>query len=175
MKHLILTFTLLLSIITWIPAEAQNPATEASFDLSTIDGTIEALYASISGEKGEERDWDTFRNLFVDDARLIPTGINEDGQTVLRSITPQQYMEQSGPWLVENGFIEKEIHRETDRFGPIAQIFSTYTSRHTEGGEIIDRGINSIQLFYDGSRWWVVSIYWAGETEETPIPAAYEG
>lgn len=175
MKHLILTFTLLLSIIIWIPAKAQNPATEASFDLSTIDGTIEALYASISGEKGEERDWDTFRNLFVDDARLIPTGMNEDGQTVLRSITPQQYMEQSGPWLVENGFIEKEIHRETDRFGPIAQIFSTYTSRHTEGGEIIDRGINSIQLFYDGSRWWVVSIYWAGESDENPIPARYKG
>jgi len=175
MKYHILICALLLSIISWMPAKAQNPGNEASHDLSTIAGTIEALYASISGEKGEERDWDTFRNLFVEDARLIPTGINQDGQTVLRSITPQQYIEQSGPWLVENGFIEKEIHRKIDRFGPIAQIFSTYTSRNTEGGEIIDRGINSIQLFYDGSRWWVVTIYWSGETEETPIPPAYEG
>lgn len=173
MKYFLLFFTLL-TMVTCLPAQAQNSESNNSFDLTTIDGTIEALYASISGEKGEERDWDTFRNLFVDDARLIPTGMNEDGQTVLRSITPQQYMEQSGPWLVENGFIEQEIHRETDRFGPIAQIFSTYTSRNTEGGEIIDRGINSIQLFYDGSRWWVVSIYWAGETEDNPIPKQYE-
>lgn len=173
MKYFLLLFSLM-TMGTCLPAQAQNSESNVSFDLTTIDGTIEALYASISGEKGEERDWDTFRNLFVDDARLIPTGMNEDGQTVLRSITPQQYMEQSGPWLVENGFIEQEIHRETDRFGPIAQIFSTYTSRHTEGGEIIDRGINSIQLFHDGSRWWVVSIYWAGETEDNPIPKQYE-
>jgi len=35
------------------------------------------------------------------------------------------------------------------------------------------RGINSIQLFYDGSRWWIVSIYWQQESPEYPIPEKY--
>ena len=35
------------------------------------------------------------------------------------------------------------------------------------------RGINSIQLFNDGSRWWVISVYWQAETPEAPIPAEY--
>jgi hypothetical protein len=33
------------------------------------------------------------------------------------------------------------------------------------------RGINSIQLFYDESRWWIVSIYW--QHDEHPIPEKY--
>lgn len=173
MKHLI-SCLLLLSAVTYLPLQAQDSETNAKYDLSTIDGTIEALYASISGEKGEARDWETFRMLFTDNAMLTPTGINPEGKFGYRSITPEQYIEQSGPWLVENGFIEKEIHRETDRFDPIAHVFSTYTSQHTAGGEIIDRGINSIQLFNDGDRWWVMSIYWTGEREGHPIPAAYD-
>jgi hypothetical protein len=35
------------------------------------------------------------------------------------------------------------------------------------------RGINSIQLFHDGSRWWIVTIYWQQESLVDPIPAKY--
>ena len=35
------------------------------------------------------------------------------------------------------------------------------------------RGINSIQLFYDGSRWWIVTVYWQHESAEHPIPEKY--
>lgn len=170
-----LVITMVLAIATWNPARAQYPVNEGTNDFSTIDATIKALYSSISGEKGEPRDWETFDKLFVDDARLIVSGKNSEGTQSIRAITPQQYKDQSGPWLVENGFIEEEIHRETDRFGSIAQLFSTYTSRHSRGGEIIDRGINSIQLYNDGDRWWVVTIYWTGETDQNPIPEAYGG
>jgi hypothetical protein len=34
-------------------------------------------------------------------------------------------------------------------------------------------GINSIQLIFDGNRWWIVNIYWTGETKENPIPKKY--
>ncbi len=173
MKNLILTITLLI-MGAWMPAQAQPSASDVPYDLTTIDGTIEALYASISGEKGEERDWKTFRALFADNAQLIPTGISPEGDLRYRHMSPEDYISNSGPWLVENGFIEAEIHRETDRFDPIAHVFSTYISRNTAGGEIIDRGINSIQLFNDGKRWWVMSIYWAGEREDNPIPKQYE-
>jgi hypothetical protein len=35
------------------------------------------------------------------------------------------------------------------------------------------RGINSFQLFNDGERWWVLSVYWQHETAEHPIPESY--
>ena len=165
---------LLILLLSFLSQYAVAQTAEAKYDLSTIDGTIEALYASISGETGEERDWETFRMLFADNARLIPAGMTPDGNFQYRHLSPEDYITNSGPWLVENGFIEKEIHRVTDKFDPIAHVFSTYTSRNTEGGEIIDRGINSIQLFNDGNRWWVISIYWTGEREGNPIPEKYD-
>lgn len=157
-----------LVLLIFVFNSVSTVAQPSKYDLTEIDGIIEALYASISGEKGEARDWETFRTLFVDGAKLIPTGKDQQGDLRHSFMTPQQYIENSGPWLVENGFIEAEINRETDRFGHIAHIFSTYTSQNTVGGPLIARGINSIQLFNDGERWWVVNIYWASEGESYP-------
>jgi hypothetical protein len=35
------------------------------------------------------------------------------------------------------------------------------------------RGINSFQLYSDGTRWWIVTIFWDAETGNKPIPAKY--
>jgi hypothetical protein len=32
------------------------------------------------------------------------------------------------------------------------------------------RGINSIQLFHDGTRWWVLGIAWDNERPGNPLP-----
>ncbi len=165
---------IVLLVVTAKPVSAQAESKTTVYNLTTIDGVLEALYGSISGDKGEERDWKTFRRLFVEGARLIPSGRNQEGELAHTVMTPEDYIERSGPYLVENGFFEEEINRETDRFGQMAQVFSTYTSRNTEGGPLIARGINSIQLFNDGDRWWVVTIMWAGEREDLSIPQAYD-
>ena len=143
-------------------------------DVSSLDYIITALYASISGEKGEPRDWDTFRKLFAEEAKLIPTGVDSTGNIRLGTWTPGEYVEQADSWLVQNGFHEKEIHRVTETFGNLTHIFSTYESRHSQHDlEPFSRGINSIQLLNDGKRWWIVNIYWLSESEENPIPRKY--
>jgi hypothetical protein len=35
--------------------------------------------------------------------------------------------------------------------------------------------INSIQLFHDGDRWWVMSVLWDNEREGNPLPADLAG
>ncbi|MBL4604890.1 MAG: hypothetical protein JKY02_04300 [Flavobacteriaceae bacterium] len=142
--------------------------------VQTIDTTIKTLYAVISGEKGEARDWELFKYLFHKDAKLIPSGNNRQGVVGARFMTPQGYIDTSGKWLLTNGFFEKEIGRKTDQFGNIAQVFSTYESFRSEKDTApFMRGINSIQLLNDGSRWWILNIFWQGETPEQPIPKKY--
>ncbi|MAP55715.1 hypothetical protein [Altibacter sp.] len=142
--------------------------------VQTIDSTISTLYAVISGEKGAARDWELFRYLFASEAKLIPTGKASDGTSTVRYMTPEVYIAASQQWLLDNGFFEKEIFRVEERFGNIAHVFSTYASFYSEEDpEPFMRGINSIQLFFDGARWWVVNIYWTPETTETPIPKKY--
>ena len=49
-------------------------------DVTSPDAITESLYAVISGEAGQPRDWDRFRNLFKLESRLIPTRKGEGGE-----------------------------------------------------------------------------------------------
>lgn len=142
-------------------------------DVKSIDSIIKALYASISGDAGVERDWDRFKNLFMEGALLTPTFQNQEGKVTFIQWTPEEYVETAGVSLIRDGFHEDEISREVDTFRYITQVFSTYQSKRTKDGEVFARGINSIQLFNDGSRWWVVSVFWSAENDDFPIPKKY--
>lgn len=143
-------------------------------DVSTIDGIVAAVYDVISGPAGQARDWHRWRSLFTEGARLIPVGRNQDGSVRHRVMTPEDYATGSGPILERDGFFEQEIGRTQESFGQIAHLFSAYESRRTpDDAEPFARGINSFQLFNDGTRWWVVSIMWDSERPGNPIPARY--
>lgn len=142
-------------------------------DVASMDAILAALYDVISGPAGQARDWDRFRSLFAPGARLIPTGRSPEGQPRISATDPDGYISRSSAALAR-GFFEKEIFRKVDRFGRIVHVFSTYESRRqADDTELLARGINSIQLFDDGARWWIVSIYWQAETPEAPIPPEY--
>lgn len=142
--------------------------------VNSIDSTIKTLYAVISGEKQEARNWELFKYLFHKEAKLIPSGNNRQGVVGVRYMTLDQYIETSGKWLVDNGFFEKEIGRTTEQFGHIAHVFSSYESfRSQSDKKPFMRGINSIQLYNDGSRWWILNVFWQGETKQQPIPKKY--
>jgi len=169
MKRIIYTLSILLLIHT-----SYSQENKYIDKVQTLDSTIETLYAVISGEAGEERDWELFKFLFAADAQLIPSGANQEGKVGYRAMTPDGYIESSGEWLETNGFFEKEIYRVTESFGSVTHAFSTYESYRSAADEKpFVRGINSIQLMNDGSRWWVMNIYWTGETPENPIPTKY--
>lgn len=145
-----------------------------SDQVATIDATIETLYSVISGDAGVERNWDLFKFLFRKNAKLIPTGRNKEDKQIARYMSPEDYINTSGKWLLENGFHEKEINRVTESFGNIAHVFSTYESYKSKSDEKpFMRGINSIQLLNDGERWWIVNIFWMQESSNNPIPEAY--
>ena len=168
MRHFIL---LLCFICSSMIAQTNQDYSE---HVTSLDSTLETLYSVISGEKGEARDWEKFKYLFHPDAKLIPTGASENGLINANFMTTDDYVELAGKWLVDNGFHEVEIHRTTNTFGSVTQVFSTYESYKSKyDKEPFARGINSIQLLNDGKRWWVINIYWQQETAELPIPAEY--
>lgn len=143
-------------------------------DLTTIEGTVAAVYKVISGPAGEKRDWDKMRSLFQPEARMIAVGKTPTGEVRKRSITVEDYIKQSGPILEERGFFEKEVTQKTEQYGNIAHVFSTYEARtKLSDDKPVMRGINSFQLWNDGKRWWVVTIYWQYEDPSTVIPDKY--
>lgn len=174
MKKIILGFATLL--VLTVSGSAQTAKDASPADVASIDSIMKAVYDVISGDAGKARDWDRFRSLFVEGARLIPTTAkNKDtGLVGVRVLSPEDYIKRAEPFLLKDGFHEREIARRVDQYGGIAHVFSTYESKHTLGDpKPFARGINSFQLTYDGKRWWVVTIFWQSETPELPIPKEF--
>jgi hypothetical protein len=145
-------------------------------DVESIDAMIAAAYDVISGPGDKNRDWDRERSLFYPGARVIPTASvpgRNDVDLEPQMLDVEGYIARAEPHL-QKGFYEKEVARRTEEFGCIAHVWSTYESRHDPSDlEPFMRGINSFQLFNDGSRWWILSVCWQHETAEHTIPEKY--
>ena len=155
------------------PTEPTAPVARPA-DVASIESIIGALYAVISGPRGQSRDWDRFRSLFTSGARLIVAAPSPEGRVPSRSMTVEEYVVAADPFLKRDGFWEREIARRVERYGNVAHVFSTYESRMTTADSPpFSRGINSIQLVTNGERWWVVTILWDFERPGNEIPAEY--
>jgi hypothetical protein len=163
------------------PAAAAVSASEALAaggarpeDVASIESIIAALYDVISGPAGRDRDWNRFRSLFAEGARLIVGAPNAEGRVPSRNMTVEEYVVSADPFLKRDGFWEREIARRVERYGNVAHVFSTYESRvNSAESPPFSRGINSIQLVTNGRRWWVVTIFWDYERPGNPIPPEY--
>lgn len=141
-------------------------------DVASIDAIVGALYDVISGPAGQPRDWKRMRSLFVPGARLTVIGPRPEGGIGMRVLGVGDYVALSGPLVEKKGFHERELARRTERFGELAHVFSTYAG-HLDGENKTMRGINSIQLMNDGTRWWIVSVMWEAEREGLVLPDTY--
>ena len=145
-------------------------------DTRSPEAIVDALYSVISGPAGEKRNWERFRKLFTPEAKIIPIGARSGGESVKRALSIEEYITTSGPFLEKEGFFEKEIGYTVEMFGHVAQVFSTYESRKKANDDKpFMRGINSIQLWNDGKRWWIVNILFQNESKDYPIPGKYIG
>jgi len=138
-------------------------------DTDSIDSIMKTIYDNITFSEGEEPNMERFRSLFSPKAqfiRITPDAVFEmDLDAFIASFIER----------IESGqlksFFEAEILRKTNAYDRIAQVFSTYQKgMNTNAPEALIRGINSIQLYHDGKRWWVSSILWQDEEKDNPIP-----
>ncbi len=155
------------------PAAPPSQSTATPDDVRSMDSIIAALYNVISGPAGQQRDWNRLRSLCVPNARLLTVGHRPNGDVVVQQFTIDEYVARATPLFEHEGFYEGEISRRADVYNHIAQVFSTYASRHAPNEKPFQRGINSIQLLNDGNRWWIVTVLWEHEMPGHPLPRKY--
>lgn len=139
-------------------------------DVSTIDGIVKAFYEVMSGPKGTPRQWARDRSLYTPGIYFVNMG-EKDGKVEKHITNHNQFVNEANDYLVNSGFIEREIHRVERRFGHTAHIFSTYEM--IAGGKNIGRGVNSLQLVWDGTRWWITGASWDEERPNNPLPKEF--
>ncbi len=142
-------------------------------DVASIDAIVRALYECVSFTDGAGPDEARLASLLTADAKLIavqPSGatLETDARGFVARV--RERIQTTGLM----SFVERELFRRTEVYAAIAHVFSSYEGRTSRrDGELLVRGINSIQLRHDGARWWILSVLWTDEHAGNPIPAAY--
>jgi hypothetical protein len=123
-------------------------------DVASIDGIIKAYYEVVSGPAGAAADTARDRSLHHANAWVAIAGVDSVGKPTVRVTTLRGYHGPNRPR--REGFWEWETDRVVSRSGNMVHVWSSYASARTQGGEPYARGVNSITLFHDGSRWWIM-------------------
>lgn len=145
----------------------KQPRTE---DVSSIDGMIKAYYEVVSGPAGQPRDWGRDATLYIPGVRFVMLSKSKNGKTTAQSMSHQEFVDAGNAAMVEKGFYEREIHRITHRAGDVAHVLSTSEHSLSPNGPAHGRSVDSLDLYWDGTRWWIASatIWEAGPGDSLP-------
>jgi hypothetical protein len=150
-----------------IPVLAANPA-----DVGTIEDIVRSSYETISGGVGVPRQWGRDRTLYDPNVRFVGLATNPKTGAVKvpPSASEQDFADQSDGFMVKGGFTERELAHEIHRYGNVATVLSSYEGKFASTGKVVTRGVNLFQLYFDGKRWWILSMVWDEERPDNPIP-----
>jgi hypothetical protein len=136
-----------------------------------LDDLIAEMYASICFEEGQRPDWPRQTAIFAPGARLVR--VTDEGVFEFDLGSYRANLEAMIDSGAMTSFWEAEIWRETRQFGEVAHVLSAYESRRSSrNGEVLSRGVNSIQLFRRGDHWWISAMLWRREGQDVRIADA---
>ena len=140
-------------------------------DVKSPQAIIAALSSSISGEAGQARNLDRLRSLFVPGSgRMVVTRVPKAGPTDVTVMSLDEYIARSSSGTPQN-FYEVPIAYEMQTFGRMTHVYESYGLHHTKDDAPYVRGVNSWELLSDGSRYYVLQVFWDTERPDNPIPA----
>ncbi len=155
-------------------AEKNDQARSKQADVVSPDAVVRAVYECISGPEDRERDWDRMRTLWLDGARIILSSADYGGKSRWVNLTLDKFIEMVSEYYKSRGFYEREIASTIQRFGNVAQIWSSFEIRTGSAtGPVTGRGINSWQLVRRNERWYISQLVYDFENDRNRIPERY--
>lgn len=149
MKALIVSTLLLLSIMSQAQTKADSLAWKSPASL------VERLLQCVSSEPGQPKQWNSFKVLCATDARIAVLLQRPGKPPVLRSFSVEEFVQT----MSKNNapFQEKQLNVQIDAFNGMATVWQPY---ELIAGNERRTGVNTYQLFSDGTRWYVHSLLW---------------
>jgi hypothetical protein len=156
----LLTCILIASASNQIYAQEQTVLTKYGDNVGTLDGIIKAYYDVVSIKKGEKVSYERDSLLHIANVRVASAGVDAKGSPVIHYTSLKQYHRESDAYMEKNGFYERETTRKVENIRNIYHVWSSYESKYTPEGRVIAQGVNSIELYYDGNRFWILGWFY---------------
>ena len=133
-----------------------------------IEKVVNSTLEIISVDKGTEPNWEEFKDLFAEGATVVlryrPQGAEEQK---LLTWSVDDFIQRVGPSYAKNGFLEEALKTKVDEFNGVATVFQSYRAHYNDTDVY---GVNTYQLVELNGDWKIISMTWAEETEESPLP-----
>ena len=153
----------LFALFACTPSPTVTHSAPRAADVASPEALVDAFYAVVNLAPGEARQWDRDRTLYLPGIRFV--GLSGDGE--LETYSHEELIAATEP-MIAGGFRERELHRRVRRFGHMVHVDSTYQTHYQDRPH---RGVNSIDMVFDGRRWWIASVTWQTESPRFHIPA----
>ena len=141
-------------------------------DVASIEAIVKASYETISGGVGVPRQWGRDESLFDPNVRFVAVERDpKSGAIVAMITTHQEFVDEADESTVKEGFTERELGHKIERYGNVATVLSSYEGKNASTGKVVTRGVNIFQLYFDGKRWWILSMVWDQENPRESYPA----
>ena len=148
-----------------------QPVAARPEDVASIEAIVKASYETISGGVDVPRQWGRDESLFDPNVRFVAVEREpKSGAIVAMITTHQEFVDEADESIVKEGFTERELAHKIERYGNVATVLSSYEGKNASTGKVVTRGVNIFQLYFDGKRWWILSMVWDQETPANPIP-----
>ena len=156
--------TLLLALLA-IFSYSQSLDEKYGKDVQSIDAIINAYYDVISGSTTDPWQFERDKYLHSNDAVIIH--VDERGKLIKNSLEAEYI-----PFLLADreNFYEVEKSRIVNKYGNMAQVWSSYEIRNEPDVASDIKGQNSIQLYFSEGRWWISGWTTQLESKDDPIP-----
>jgi hypothetical protein len=141
---------------------SQRMVSPDTLALHSIHGIVKEVLRLTSNKKGESRNFDALRNLFLPTARFTIVNHGDSFPEQVQSISLEEFISLLRDDEDEQGYREYEISYVLNEFNGIAQVFQPF--RGVDAEQHAEKGVNSYQLAFYKNRWWIVSVLWTLES-----------
>jgi len=167
-KRYFLIFILLLHSIAFLAQTIDTDKDDKSFSAEEV---VDKLYELVTFNAGTTPDWEKVKSLFIDDAIIVLRTSREE--TSILSVNDfvadfVEFIESRN--VIETGFSETIINRESMIFGDIATFLVLYEAYIPGNERSPQKGVDSFSLIKKNGEWKIVSILNEIPGEKNPIP-----
>ena len=130
-------------------------------DIQRIELSISNFYKIISGKKDYQRDWASFQQLFITDAKFNFIIKSMDGGFSLRSYNISQYIDVLSDSLSKKDFYEFSISNDISIYGNLSNVINKYDAFSDEEKKLhLRSGVNIVNLVFLDMEWKINSMLW---------------
>lgn len=167
-------FIVSLFILITLPSYAQEIASKDSLMVTTIEDIVTQTFKIITRKKGEKKNLDLLRELYLPNARFTLLYHPQDSFHLdYESLSLDEflgYMKEEEEYYGQ-GFLQYELGKVINEYNGIANVFQSFYAEDGEDDNV--QGIVSYQLVYFKNRWWISDLLWTNNTNDVPIPKKY--